>query len=80
MFFSSEGFPTRNTYALSPVITDDFNQSIQLEGDTGSHLIAELPKCFTMIWSATPSILSFPFAHMRGSTAPPPLIIHLITN
>ena len=29
---------------------DDFNQSIQLEGDNGAHLIAGLSNGFTMVW------------------------------
>ncbi|KAF9651388.1 hypothetical protein BDM02DRAFT_3154396 [Thelephora ganbajun] len=29
---------------------DDFNQTIELEGDNGPHLIAELSNGFTMVW------------------------------
>ena len=31
---------------------DDFNQSVELEGDTGPHLIAQLSNGFTMVWVA----------------------------
>lgn len=31
---------------------DDFNQSIELEGANGPHLIAEIANGFTMVWVA----------------------------
>ena len=46
MFFSSEGFPTRNTYALSPVITLSC-----CEGYKGSRIAPVSHELTSMTWS-----------------------------
>ena len=51
---------------------DDFNQSIELEGDNGPHLIAGLSNGFTMVWvgyafHAIPLVCALAKIHVTAS-------------